>query len=347
MPCLRNAVVTSLLFPLLFPVLSAQSVISVRSGLINYSDGSVVVDNQPVVNRYGRYASLKDGSELVTQDGRAELLLTPNVYLRVGQGSAVRLVSGNLADTQVELLSGSAVLDSGNAVGGDPVTLIVRDAHIRVEEPSRLRIDAEPPQIKVFKGKVEVQNSHSQISVLADQIFPLDGSSVVQKMSDGSDDLLDIWSQQRNRLIYFNLASTQNIADPQDDPAMTDPDPTYAAGALGAYPGYSAGLNGWPGYVPLATIPPLTSNMYLNPYVGVYYGGYPYGMYGSVMPLVYRTVTHSGPGYISGYRFAPVYPGGLNTYRGISTRPFTPGYISTPRPAVPHPVMPRGAIGHR
>jgi hypothetical protein len=322
--------------------------------LINYSDGAVVVDNQPVVNRYGRYASLKDGSELVTQDGRAELLLTPNVYLRVGQDSAVRLVSGNLSDTQVELLSGSAVLDSGNAVAGDPVTLIVRDARIRVEEPSRLRIDAELPQIKVFKGKVEVQNSNSQISVLADQIFPLDGSSVVQKMSDGSDDLLDIWSQQRNRLIYFNLASTQNIADPQDNPSMTDADPTYSAGAYppGAYPpgypgGYSTGLNGWPGYVPLATIPPLTSNLYLNPYVGVYYGAYPYGMYGSVMHLVYRTVSYSRAGYVSGYRFAPVYPGGLNTYRGISTRPFTPGYVSTPRPATPHPVMPRGGIGHR
>ena len=135
-------------------------------------------------------------------------------------------------------------------------------------------------------------SSNSQISVLADQIFPLDGSSVVQKMSDGSDDLLDIWSQQRNRLIYFNLASTQNIADPQDNPSMTDADPTYSAGAYppGAYPpgypgGYSTGLNGWPGYVPLATIPPLTSNLYLNPYVGVYYGGYPYGMYLSLIHI--------------------------------------------------------------
>ncbi|MGD1073184.1 MAG: FecR domain-containing protein [Bryobacteraceae bacterium] len=347
MRCLRAVIVTPLLFPLLFTPLPAQSVISVRSGLINYSDGAVVVDNQPVVNRYGRYASLKDGSELLTQDGRAELLLTPNAYLRLGENSGVRLVSGNLSDTQVELLNGSAILDSGNATAGDPLTLIVGDAHIRVAEPSRLRIDAEPPQIKVFKGKAEVQDSHSQISVLADQIFPLDGSSVVQKMTDGSDDLLDIWSQQRNRLIYFNLASAQNIVDPQDNPGSNDPDAAYSAGAYGA--GYSAGLNGWPGYMPMATVPPLTANLYLNPYVGAYYGGYPYGMYGSVMPLlVYRTVGYGRAGYVSGYRFAPVYPGSVGIYRGISSRPLTPGYLSTPRPATPRPVMPRVGIGaHR
>ena len=119
MRCLRALNVIPLLFPLSFSLLHAQSVISVRSGLINYSDGAVVVDNQPVVNRNGRYASLKDGSELMTRDGRAELLLTPNAYLRVGENSGIRLVSGSLSDTQVELLRRlGRSQDSGNATGG-------------------------------------------------------------------------------------------------------------------------------------------------------------------------------------------------------------------------------------
>src|SRR4051812_46013679 len=134
--------VIPLLAPLLSSSLHGQSVISVRSGLINYSEGAVVVDNQPVVNKSGRYASLKDGSDLLTQDGRVELLLTPNAYLRAGQNSGVRLISGDLSGTKVELLNGSAILDSGNALPGAPITLVVRSAEIRVEEPSRLRIDA-------------------------------------------------------------------------------------------------------------------------------------------------------------------------------------------------------------
>src|SRR4029077_7280663 len=128
----------------------------VRSGLINFSEGAVFVDNQPVVNKFGRYASLKDGSDLLTQDGRVELLLTPSAYLRVGQNSGVRLISGDLSGTQVELLSGSAILDSGNALAGAPITLSVRRWAIGVEEPSRLRIDADPPQLRVYKGKAAV-----------------------------------------------------------------------------------------------------------------------------------------------------------------------------------------------
>src|SRR5579862_7611757 len=105
-----HAILVILFLPsFLLPSLLAQSVISVRSGLINFSEGAVFVDNQPVVNKFGRYASLKDGSDLLTQDGRVELLLTPSAYLRVGQNSGVRLISGDLSGTQVELLSGSAI----------------------------------------------------------------------------------------------------------------------------------------------------------------------------------------------------------------------------------------------
>jgi hypothetical protein len=328
MRCLRAAIV----IPLLFPALHAQSVISVRFGLINYSEGAVFVDNQPVVNRFGRYASLKDGSDLLTQDGRAELLLTPGAYLRLGQNSGLRLISGDLSGTEAELLSGSAILDSGNALAGAPITLVVRDIRIRVEEPSRLRIDAEPPQLRVYKGKVEVQGAGSQTEVLADQVYPLDGSSVVQRMTDGADDLLDIWSQQRNRVIYFNLASAQNIGDPQDDPGSADAGALYSAGV---YSGAgSAGLSGWPGYLPLATIQPMT-NLYVNPLPGYYgiYAPFPYGVYGVA----------SRVGFVSGYRFAPVYPGTLSPYRGISFRP-APGFGGTSGTLTPRPVLPRAPV---
>jgi hypothetical protein len=329
-----------LLVPLSCPLLHAQSVISVRSGLINYSEGAVFADNQPVVNKLGRYASLKDGSDLMTQDGRVEVLLTPNAYLRIGQNSGVRLISGDLSATKVALLNGSAILDSGNALAGDPITLVVRNAEIKVEEPSRLRIDADPPQLKVFKGKAEVLRDSGPLRVQADQIYPLDGSSVVQRMAGGADDMLDIWSQQRNRLIYFNLSSAQSIGDPQNDPGLSDTGPLYADGS-GVYAG---GISGWPGYVPMATIPPM-GNLYFNPLLGYSYYGlympYPlgfYGLYGARSSFGYGS-----RGFSSGYRFSPVSPSGIYGYRGIATRPVSPGF-SRATPAAPRPVMPARPI---
>ena len=104
-----------LFVPLLVSPVYAQSVVSARAGLINYSEGAVFADNQPVVQKSGRYANLKQGSELFTEDGRAEVLVTPSGYLRVGESSAVRMVSTDLSDPQVELLNGSVIFDSGNS----------------------------------------------------------------------------------------------------------------------------------------------------------------------------------------------------------------------------------------
>jgi hypothetical protein len=177
----------------------------------------------------------------------------------------------------------------------------------------------------------------SQTEVQADQIYPLDGSSVVQRMTDGADDLLDIWSQQRNRLIYFNLSSAQHIGDPQTDPGLADPGPAYAGG-----------LGGWPGYMPLATIPPLGNNLYLNP-VPAYAYSYGYGFY-TPSPFGFYGIG-STFGYVPGYRFAPLYPGGLYPYRGISSRPVIPGFAGAPpgpRPVVgARPVMPRAPVAPR
>jgi hypothetical protein len=315
-----------LAIPLLIPAIRAQSVISVRSGLINFSEGEVFIDNQAVVTKSGRYVSMKDGSALLTRDGRAELLLTPNAYLRIGQNSGLLMISGDRFSTQVELLSGSAILDSGNALADAPITLVVRDVKIRVEEPTRLKVDADPPQLRVYKGKAEVLRAGNSVQVLADQMFPLDGSSIVQKMTNGADDLLEIWSQQRNRLIYISLATAQNIGDPQTDPEIS-----------GGGAAYSSALDGWAGYLPLATVAPM-NNLYFPglpgysygsymPYPYAFYTPYPYAFYGA------RSQFRSVPGY----RFAPVYPGSLYPQRGIAPRPVTPGFVGTPRPVMSRP----------
>ena len=81
----------------------AQSVISTHSGLIHFFEGAVYLGDQPLESHLGRFPSVPQGGELRTAEGRAEVLLTPGVFLRMGERSAIRMVSNDLADTQVEL----------------------------------------------------------------------------------------------------------------------------------------------------------------------------------------------------------------------------------------------------
>src|SRR3981081_3809939 len=90
----------------------AQSVISAHSGLVHYVEGQVLLDGKPVEVKITAFPEIKEGKELRTEDGRAEILLNPGVFLRMGENSAIRMVSNKLSDSRVEFLSGSMIIES-------------------------------------------------------------------------------------------------------------------------------------------------------------------------------------------------------------------------------------------
>src|ERR1700730_17799625 len=108
-----------------------QSVISTRSGVIHFFEGAVYLGEAPMEPHLGKYPRMAEGAELRTAQGRAEGLLTPGVFLRKGERSAIRLVSNALADTRFELLAGSAIVDSAEPSSGTSVTLIYKDWSMR------------------------------------------------------------------------------------------------------------------------------------------------------------------------------------------------------------------------
>src|SRR5579863_8399373 len=135
----------------------AQSVISTRSGVLHFFEGSVYLDGQPLESHLGRYPTMPQGGELRTEDGKAEVLLTPGVFLRLSERSSIRLLGNDLADTRVELLAGSAIVDSGEPNPGTSVTLSYRDWKVHFLEKGAYRIDADPPRLWVRQGEAEVR----------------------------------------------------------------------------------------------------------------------------------------------------------------------------------------------
>lgn len=64
-------------------VASAQSVISAKSGVVHYVEGRAFLNDQLVETKFGEFPDLKENQVLRTEEGRAEVLLTPGVFLRV------------------------------------------------------------------------------------------------------------------------------------------------------------------------------------------------------------------------------------------------------------------------
>src|SRR5271168_2923137 len=126
---------------------AGQSVISTRSGVVHFFEGSVTVAGRPLELHAGKFSMIPEGAELRTAKGRAEVLLTPGVILRVGEQTAIRLASNALADTRVELLEGSAMLDSEEISPGTSVTLAYQEWNVKFLQRGAYRIDSDPPRL--------------------------------------------------------------------------------------------------------------------------------------------------------------------------------------------------------
>jgi hypothetical protein len=306
----------------LLPQALGQSVISARSGLVNFFEGVVFLDGQPLARKSGTFARMREGSTLLTESGRAEVLLTPDTYFRIGEDSSIRMIAGDIDDTRVELLSGSSILDSAHAPEGQFVTIIFKDATIRILKPGNYRMDAEPPQLRVYEGEAEVTRKGSPVTIEASQLMPLDGAPVVKRFTQGSDGLLDIWSEERGSLIASNMINAQSISDP----------------LLDTGPGVPADLASYIGYMPMVTAPPVGLNPYGYSFLYPSYTGF--SPYPSLAMLVYAPLRSASLLYVPRYGYSSVYsrpgfPGGL----GIMS---TPRPVFLPRPAV---TTPRVGVG--
>src|SRR3974390_3449492 len=89
-----------------------ESVIPAKAGVVHFFEGAVYVGAQPLEPHPGKFPSVPQGAELRTAEGRAEVLLTPGVFIRVGARSTIRMVSNQLSHPRVELLAGLPLCDT-------------------------------------------------------------------------------------------------------------------------------------------------------------------------------------------------------------------------------------------
>src|SRR5579872_3495888 len=82
-----------------------------QPGTVNYVEGQVSLNGQALTSKAVGSAEVQTGGVLETIQGKAEMLLTPGVFLRLGDDSAVRMDSPGLTNTRVSLLRGKAMVE--------------------------------------------------------------------------------------------------------------------------------------------------------------------------------------------------------------------------------------------
>jgi len=184
----------------------AQSVISAKSGLIHYIEGDVNVDGTPVSDRLGNFSEIKKGGQMSTELGRAEVLLTPGIFLRASENTTVKMMENRLSDTRVELLSGEAMVESETPMKDNQVTILYKDYAVTVNKHGLYGFETNPAQLKVYSGEAQVSfNGGPLVTVHDGRLMPFSPALATERFDNKEGDSLYRWSKRRSE--YLSIAN--------------------------------------------------------------------------------------------------------------------------------------------
>jgi hypothetical protein len=85
-----------------------QHIVGAQAGIIQYIKENMFLDDIRLVKAHGELLEVSAGRHLWTSRGRVEMLLAPNIFVRLGEDSSPLMNQNLLNDTRIVLERGSA-----------------------------------------------------------------------------------------------------------------------------------------------------------------------------------------------------------------------------------------------
>jgi hypothetical protein len=211
---------TSLFFvPAVFAQ-NAQNTSSARPGTINYVEGQATINGQVLTSQSAGRAEIAPGQTVATTNGKVEVLLTPGVFLRLADNSAVTMVSPDLTRTEVQLDRGRAEVEVDLLYKQNDLLVDQGPAQTKLLKNGLYAFDATANDMRVFDGEAAVspaQTSKKWVTVKEHHELALTGEQT--KSHDfnaeqaANEDPLYNWSKLRaDYLGQANLSLAEEYA---------------------------------------------------------------------------------------------------------------------------------------
>jgi len=247
---------------------SAYGANSARPGTINYIEGSALVAGASVTQKSVGTLALDPGQVLSTEQGHAEVLLTPGIYLRLDDDSSVRMISPDLTSTQVALDKGRATVEVDEIHPQNNVQIIDNGVQTQLLKDGLYEFNADNDTARVFSGKAAAREANKWVDIKGEHQLALNDNAPEKAQhfdKDSAKDDIYNWSSLRSEyLSEANSDLSGYYAYAGYAPGWYWDPWFYGYTFIGPYPFYSP--FGW-GFYPFG-------------YFGYYGGYYGRGYYG-------------------------------------------------------------------
>jgi hypothetical protein len=172
-----------------------------RPGTVNYVEGQAQIDGNLVDSKANGSVDVQPGQVLQTSDGKAEVLLTPGVFLRLDSNTEIRMVANGLTDTRIELASGKAMVEATDVLKGNDIKVLIGTAAATIDKNGLYEFSANPGQVMVYDGKATVENGDSHVNLGQGREVALTGKLKAKDFDTSLRDDLYTWSSVRSQYL--------------------------------------------------------------------------------------------------------------------------------------------------
>lgn len=185
----------------------AQHVVGAKAGIMQCAQGEVSLDDKQIKLSKGSFLQVYPGQILRTGIGFIELVLAPDIYLRLGIFGRLRIEQNRLDDTRLALEEGSALIEIVQENKWTRTGICLADGEVEIRKRGLYRFEAGSGEVRVYGGSALVSRTGRKATVRSGSMASLGGELSVKKFDAKEGDSLHRWAARRSFDIFQALSS--------------------------------------------------------------------------------------------------------------------------------------------
>jgi hypothetical protein len=178
----------------------SQATAPARPGTINYIEGQASIDGRQIEQKQIGHLTLDTDQTIQTeQNSKAEILLTPGVFMRLGGDSELKMVTPSLTNTKVEITRGEALLSVAQLFKDNNLVVMNNGASALILKNGLYHFNAGTSQVSVYDGKLKVVVDDRHVDLKKGRQVTLTTAKLkAEKFDTKQHDDLYAWSNLRS-----------------------------------------------------------------------------------------------------------------------------------------------------